>query len=119
MDINDSAGDKAAGILTIPVLLGPGRGLVCASSCLMGALVIGTHGIHAPASLIRMLGKLGLASCWAQAMCKSLLVAAVVPTMIDILLMIRTEFDHKVVMASIDSSFKAMAGGLILLAILG
>jgi hypothetical protein len=84
----------------------------------LAGLIVGINGVHSPAFLVQCFAQAGLANWWAPTVSKAFLVAAVAPAVQDILAMLESKFEYKVVRASIDNSLKTMGAVLILLATL-
>ena len=118
MDINDRVGDAAAGVPTLPVVLGPYPALAVAAACLAVATVGGFAAMHAAAPASALLAAAGAAAPLLHAAAAALFLLGVLPAWLAICNAVLTRLDADVVSAAIGDSFKSIAVGMILLTLL-
>ena len=131
MDINDRAGDAAAGMRTLPVALGARRALAVATAAALGGTAAGATalaGCSVPpwtaAAAAAVASGAGAAADAAvgEAAVRAAVVAAFVwatagAAVRDAAVVARSKFDHDVVDAAIGRSFTPIGLGLIVLAV--
>lgn len=115
MDINDRVGDEAAGVPTLPVVLGCKISLAVAASCLFAGTVVAFKGLHATAATATLAQVTGMAAFPLEVLFKLLLLLGVYPAWASLLDILRSGLDPDVVSCAIGNSFKPIAIGLLLL----
>lgn len=118
MDINDHKGDAAAGIATVPVILGGARALTIAAGCLLAGAVAGVRGIARAKAIPGIAAAAGMQPGVAQAALQLLLLAGMLPALRDVHRMRRSQLDREAVDAAIAGSFQPIACGMLLLSLL-
>jgi 4-hydroxybenzoate polyprenyltransferase len=118
MDLNDATGDAAAGIATLPVVLGPQPALAVATAC-AGAGLAGSclAAVRAPAGML-VAAKLHLApgeAAMGLVACMLLLTSGIFRSAWRIW---RSDFEPTVVGQAVSSSFKPIGLGVVAFAAL-
>lgn len=113
MDINDRTGDGAAGLKTIPVVLGLNVALAIAVSCMLCGLVVGTSALAAACAS----SALGIASSACIGATALFVLNPIVHVAGDVRNIVKSKYEHDAVSDAIGRSFGTIGRGMILLAI--
>lgn len=115
MDINDIAGDSAAGVRTLPVVMSSMRALAVAAGSLLAAYVAGMKGLATAGGLSAFTHVVPPTAV--KVVLQVLLTLGVWPALQDVIKIRRSHLDPQAVSAAISNSFRPIAAGLVLLSV--
>lgn len=121
MDISDRQGDAAAGVSTLPVVVGPARALTIASSCAVAGAASALCALWAAAAVkvaaAGATGGLAAAVMWTRVLtCAGLVVGATARLLALDLKVRRSDFDHEVLAEAVEKCRVPIALSAIFLA---
>lgn len=117
MDINDRVGDAAVGVRTLPVRFGAMASLAVATGSFLAGVVGGLRGLRDAKAAAAVAGAVGVPAASVQIALQALLLAGVVPALLDVYRMRQSKLNSEVVSNAIANSFKPIAAGLLLLSL--